>query len=176
MDSSTMDAAKLTHNEREAILAAAKASKSHESFLAEVTGGGNHPAIVATEVTPSGASVAWVDWSKVAEDYHAVLRGVDAAITAIGGNPESTAWGDWDIADLLRLGDAARHVREAYGAKLTVKPKARGKGGRPRIKLDDQTLDEARSRLRRGVDSQTVADLAGISQSTLKRLKRDFEF
>lgn len=163
------------NDEREAILAAIKASKSHESFLAEVTEGGNHPAIIATETTPNGAGISWVDWSKVAEDYHGVLKGVGAAIIAMGGNPKSSAWDDWDIIDLLRLGDAAHHVKEAYGATLTVKPKPTRKGGRPKA-LDERAAAEVRERLRRGVATQTVADLAGISLSTLKRLKRDFEF
>lgn len=140
---STAGDAKPTNDEREAILAAIKAGKSHESFLAEVTEGGNHPAIIATETMPNGAGISWVDWSKVAEDYHGVLRGVDAAIIAMGGKPESPAWDDWDITDLLRLGDAAHHVRGAYGATLTIElPKTQLKRG-PKPLTQDELMEIA---------------------------------
>lgn len=58
---------------------------------------------------------------------------LDRVIEEIGGNPESSAWDDWDITDLLTLGEMAHRVREVHGATLTIElPKrARKPGPKP---------------------------------------------
>lgn len=48
------------------------------------------------------------------------MENIDAAIIAIGGDPKSQKWDNWDVTDLLRLGELAIHVQDAYGATLTI--------------------------------------------------------
>ena len=104
---------KTTNDEREALLAAAKAEYSSEAGFAALRA------------------------------EYSILADLDAAIIAMGGKPDSPAWDDWDITDLLRLGDAARHVMKAYGATLTIElPKTQLKRG-PKPLTQDELMEIA---------------------------------
>lgn len=143
MDDTTKVVSQLTREQREALFAAEKLAAK---LAMEVAAALSHAMTVLD-----------------------TLRSADDAIRAVGGKPESSVWDDWDIVDLLRMGDAARHVKEAYGATLTIEPPATRRKPGPKEdwtpeELMQLALDVERMNIKEGWSQQKYTEHKYVSR------------
>lgn len=131
------------------------------------------PALLEPIAPGSGRGYALDADSPAAELVRRVDAQLQEDIRALGGNPAARGWQGWDLRDLARAASLARELAAKYGAKMTVKPRGRQPGGRPR-KLTEEEEEEAAARLVRGVTQQAAADFAGVSVATIRRLRERY--